>query len=71
MPKKLLLVKKPLPPDAWATDVLTFFHVAPENYNAPSEVDVRTKRPSNAPVITFPEVLVRACLATLAAWGPE
>ena len=73
-PKKLFLLKKPLPQDGWAADVLAFFDVAPENYHAPSEADARAKRPNNAPPVAFPEVAeatVRACLATLDAWGPE
>eukprot|EP00438_Fugacium_kawagutii_P019338 Skav202389 [mRNA] locus=scaffold1406:409279:411123:- [translate_table: standard] len=73
-PKKLFLVKRPLREEVWAHDVLTFFTVEPADYHAPSEVDMREKRPKQAPLLPFPEVqedAVRACLETLGAWRPQ
>ena len=73
-PKKLFLLKRGLPQDPWAADVLGFLGVAVDAYRAPTAAEIRAKRPSNAPTVAFPDVTdeaVRASLATLEGWGPE
>lgn len=72
-PKKLFLVKRPFPEPAaaWATAGLQFLNVEPATYHASTLPDIRTKRPPNAPAVTFPvpdPVRIEACLATLRGW---